>query len=96
MPETLLFQPPFDAGIFAFLAARAVTGVEEATGSSYARTLALPGGHGWFRVAWDGTSLTLDHEVEDPADSAGLVCRVRALLDLDHDPLVVDLSLIHI
>lgn len=90
MPETLPFQPPFDAGIFAFLAARAVTGVEEASGSSYARTLALPGGHAWFRVDWDGTKLTLDYEVEDPADAMELVSRVRALLDLDHDPLVVD------
>ncbi|WP_125611622.1 DNA-3-methyladenine glycosylase family protein [Specibacter cremeus] len=90
MAVTLEFHPPFDPGIFAFLAARAVAGVEEGSGASYARTVLLPGGHGWFRVAWDGRGLALEHDLEDPADLPELVTRVRRLLDLDRDPAVTD------
>ncbi|WP_113717430.1 DNA-3-methyladenine glycosylase family protein [Arthrobacter dokdonensis] len=87
------FHPPFEPGIFDFLAARAVAGVEEATSTSYARTLSLPGGHGWFRLAWDGRRLLLDHEVEDAADSPTLSAHVRHLFNLDHDPAAADAAL---
>lgn len=86
MAVTLDFTPPFDPGIFDFLAARAVAGVEEATAASYSRTLALDGGHAWFQVVWDGAALLLDYQVEDSADAPCLVARVRHLLNLDHDP----------
>lgn len=93
MAVALEFHPPFEPGIFDFLAARAVVGVEEATSSSYARTLHLPGGHGWFALAWDGNRLLLDHAVEDPADVPALVSRVRHLFNLDHDPTAADAAL---
>ncbi|WP_154605234.1 DNA-3-methyladenine glycosylase family protein [Arthrobacter sp. AQ5-05] len=86
MAVALDFIPPFDPGIFDFLAARAVAGVEEATAASYARTLSLDGGHAWFQVGWDGAALLLDYQVEDSSDAPGLVARVRHLLNLDHDP----------
>lgn len=90
MAVTLNFIPPFEPGIFAFLAARAVTGVEEASGNRYARTLQLPSGHGWFEVVWDGTSLLLEYDVENPRDSDVLLQCVRQLFNLDHDPVSAD------
>lgn len=107
MALELAFTPPFDPGIFDFLAARAVTGVEEADSLTYARTIELGGGHGaqaggsgapagshgWFRVSWDGSSLWLEHEVEDPRTGDELINRVRHLFNLDHDPVAADASL---
>lgn len=93
MAVALDFTPPFEPGIFGFLAARAVAGVEETDSASYSRTLLLPGGHGWFRVSWDGRALWLDHAVADPADAPVLLGRVRHLLNLDHDPLAADAAL---
>ena len=93
MAVALDFIEPFEPGIFEFLAARAVAGVEEATGTSYARTVSLSGGHGWFRLSWDGTALWLEHQLEDPADSPELVSMVRHLFNLDHDPGAADLLL---
>ncbi|MDD0857463.1 AlkA N-terminal domain-containing protein [Arthrobacter alpinus] len=84
------FIEPFEPGIFEFLAARAVAGVEESSGTSYARTVALAGGHGWFHVSWDGAGLWLEHQVEDPADATELVSMVRHLFNLDHDPGAAD------
>lgn len=86
MAVDLEFHPPFEPGIFDFLAARAVPGVEEATPASYSRTLQLPGGHAWFHLEWDGGSLRLEYDVEDPADASGLIAKVRHLFNLDHDP----------
>ncbi|MFQ4148397.1 AlkA N-terminal domain-containing protein [Arthrobacter sp. LAPM80] len=93
MALALDFTPPFDPGIFDFLAARAVGGVEQADSASYARTLLLPGGHGWFRVAWDGAALWLESEVEEPGDGAELMLRVRHLFNLDHNPRAADETL---
>lgn len=93
MAVALDFTPPFEPGIFDFLAARAVAGVEEAGSTCYARGLQLPGGHGWFRVNWDGAALWLEHAVEDQADSPFLLQRVRHLFNLDHDPLAADAAL---
>ena len=48
-------REPFDAaGVFAWLAARAVPGVEVAGADRYARTLLLPGGPATFDVRADG------------------------------------------
>ncbi|WP_449372436.1 DNA-3-methyladenine glycosylase family protein [Arthrobacter psychrolactophilus] len=93
MALALDFTAPFEPGIFDFLAARAVPGVEEADGASYARTVRLPRGHGWFRVYWDGSALWLEQELEDPDDAAELLRRVRHLLNLDHDPQAADAAL---
>ncbi|HEV7166689.1 MAG TPA: Ada metal-binding domain-containing protein, partial [Micrococcaceae bacterium] len=51
---SLPYREPFDPGIFDFLAARAVSGVEDADGTHYARVLALPHGHGAFDLRWTG------------------------------------------
>lgn len=87
------FTPPFEPGIFGFLAARAVAAVEEAGPSHYARTLLLAAGHGWFCVRWDGTTLQLEYDLEEQADFPELLRRVRHLFNLDHDPAPADAAL---
>ena len=86
---------PFDAaGTLAFLAARAVRGLEEVTAEgSFRRSLALPHGTGMVELRFPGGAagyvearLTLD----DLRDLAAAVARCRRLLDLDADPVAVD------
>lgn len=82
---------PFDAaGVFAWLAARAVPGVEVAGPDAYARTLLLPGGPASFEVRWDGTRLQLEATLTRVADLVPLVARVRRLFDADADPAGID------
>ncbi|MGV8845046.1 DNA-3-methyladenine glycosylase 2 family protein [Tessaracoccus sp.] len=101
---SLPVRQPFDApGVFLFLAARAVEGIEVVDVSSdsrlrYARTLALPQGPAAVDVVatrrtgadWE-VRLRLD--VTSLADVAPAVARVRRLLDLDADPVAVDAAL---
>lgn len=88
---SLPFRRPFDAsGIFAWLAPRAVEGVELAGPDHYSRLLALPGGTAWFDVRQVRDELLLTAEVTDLADLPVLVSRVRRLFDLDADPSAAD------
>jgi len=89
--EHLAYRPPFDAaGLLAFLAARAVPGVEAVDGPRYRRT---------FRRA-DGVGGRLELDLSlaagvitlrswPPEAAPGLVDRCRRLLDLDADPAAV-------
>ncbi|MCC6495497.1 MAG: DNA-3-methyladenine glycosylase 2 family protein [Propionibacteriaceae bacterium] len=82
---------PFDAaGLFAWLAARSVPGVERATADGYARTLLLPGGPATFEVGEDGGRLRLSARLSVLSDLPPLVARVRRLFDLDADPVGID------
>lgn len=87
----LPWRAPLDsAGLLDFLAARAVPGVESATGGGYARTLRLPHGTGTatLRAAasyWDATL-----RLADLRDLPVAVARLRRLLDADADPCAVD------
>lgn len=97
-------RQPFDApGVFQFLAARAVAGVEVAEISEpsllrYARTLLLPGGPGAVEVT---STLMLEAvwrvrarlELTALSDVAPAIARVRRMLDLDADPVAVDTAL---
>ncbi|GAA2223902.1 helix-turn-helix domain-containing protein [Herbiconiux moechotypicola] len=90
----LPYREPFDAaGVFAWLAARVIPGVETATADSYSRTLALPGGPAWFGVRDGGGRLSLTAHVSALGDLGALVARVRRLFDLDADPVAVDEAL---
>ena len=93
----LPYREPFDAGIFDFLAARAVPGVELASATSYTRTLRLPRGNAVFTVEYDagarGGALTLAVSTLDLHDLPVLLSRVRRLFDLDADPVAVDEAL---
>jgi AraC family transcriptional regulator of adaptative response / DNA-3-methyladenine glycosylase II len=79
---------PFDgAAVLAFLAARAIDGVESVRDGTYRRTLALPGGGGPATVAF--TPRADGVEVDDPrAAAVG-----RALFGLDQDPAAVHAAL---
>jgi AraC family transcriptional regulator of adaptative response / DNA-3-methyladenine glycosylase II len=85
---------PFDGGaVLAFLAARAIAGVEEVAGGTYRRTLTLP--HGAALLALtpsnDGVEATL--RLDDPRDEAEALRRARALFGLDADPHAVAAAL---
>jgi AraC family transcriptional regulator of adaptative response / DNA-3-methyladenine glycosylase II len=76
------------------MAARAVTGVEEATATSFSRHLRMPGGPAWFEVRQEETErLHLRARVAHLGDLAPLVATARRIFDLDADPLAVDEAL---
>ena len=87
--------PPFAARhLFAFLAARAVPGVEAWDGQTFHRALTLPGGHGVAGLTpGDGATVRAVFELADGGDLDEAVRRVRRLLDLDAEPLVIDAAL---
>ncbi|MGF0115280.1 AlkA N-terminal domain-containing protein [Promicromonospora sp. Marseille-Q5078] len=95
-------REPFDSrGVVAFLAARAVDGVEVADldgdDARYARTLYLPHGPGAAEVvAGPGVGpgrVAVRLELAAAADVSVAVTRLRRLLDLDADPAAVDTTL---
>lgn len=91
---SLPYRQPFDPGIFSFLAARTINGIETGTDCSYARSLRLPHGDARFRVDYDastpGRTLTLTIGAVDLRDLPALLSRVRRLFDLDADPVAID------
>ncbi len=81
-------------GLFAWMAARAVSGAEAATASTFARTLRLPHGPAWFELRLDDLErVRLRAALTNLADLSTLVTRARRLFDLDADPDAVDESL---
>ena len=84
MDLTRLARAPYDLdGELAFLAARAVPGVEAWDGERYHRSLDLPHGHG---VAVVDRSGSIDLMLEDERDRAEAERRLRRLFDVDVDP----------
>jgi len=87
--------------LIAFLAARAVPGVEQAEvqaqgGAWYHRTLALPHGPGVVKLEADDVSepgltafVRASFELHDLRDTSAAVERVRRLIDADCDPVAV-------
>lgn len=87
-------EPMDAAGIFAWMAARALSGVETTTQTSFARHLRMPGGPAWFEVRQDETArLRLRARVTHLSDLAPLVATARRIFDLDADPIAVDSAL---
>ncbi|BDZ39084.1 hypothetical protein GCM10025863_16980 [Microbacterium suwonense] len=88
-------RTPIDAaGVFAWMAARAVPGVEEATATSFARHLRMPGGPAHLEIRQDADArLHLRVRVTGLGDLAPLVSISRRLFDLDADPAAVDEAL---
>jgi AraC family transcriptional regulator of adaptative response / DNA-3-methyladenine glycosylase II len=92
----LAVREPFAADqLLAFLAARAVPGVEHWDGVAYHRALDLPGGHGTATVTParrgdGGPSVRARLRLTDWGDLTAAVRRLRRLLDLDADPRAVD------
>ncbi|MEV6158901.1 AlkA N-terminal domain-containing protein [Nonomuraea sp. NPDC052129] len=83
----LAYRPPLDAAaLFAYLAARAVPGVEEGGAGFYRRSLRLPYGTAVVSVTDGGDHMRCELLLEDVRDLAVAVRRCRVLLDLDADP----------
>ncbi|HLH14097.1 MAG TPA: AlkA N-terminal domain-containing protein [Solirubrobacteraceae bacterium] len=80
-------RSPFDArGLLAFLARRAVPGVEDAREDAYRRSLRLPHGAGVVELRPADGYVHARYRLEDLRDLAAAMQRSRALLDLDSDP----------
>ena len=88
----LSYRPPYDwKGVLAFLAARALKGVEHVTDSSYARTVQLGEAKGWIRVTQSTKKHALMVEFTHSLTPVlpALLSRVRALFDLNARPDVI-------
>lgn len=81
-------------GLFAWMSARAISGAETATATTFARTLRLPHGPAWFELRLDETGrVRLRARLTHLADLSTLVTRARRLFDLDADPIAIDEAL---
>ncbi|MGA8620716.1 MAG: AlkA N-terminal domain-containing protein [Candidatus Sulfotelmatobacter sp.] len=84
----LRFRPPYDwKGMLAFLAARAIPGVEAVVGERYRRSISLHGIHGYFEILLDEVNHALVARVEfgDPRSLFFITERIRAMFDLNAD-----------
>jgi AraC family transcriptional regulator of adaptative response / DNA-3-methyladenine glycosylase II len=87
-------REPFDGeSLVAFLAARAIPGVEEVVGRTYRRTLALEHGPAVIALTPETRMVRANLRLADLRDLTAAVARCRRLLDLDADPLAVSSQL---
>ena len=85
----LSYRPPYDwKGVLAFLAGRALKGVEHVTDSHYSRTVQLGAAKGWIRVTQSRKKHALLVELTHSLTPVlpALLSRLRALFDLDARP----------
>ncbi len=90
---TLSYRPPFDwRAMLAFLAYRAIPGVELVTDSSYARTFSIGGEHGHFEVCFGEQSNALQVQIVAPQSRqlTHIVDRIRSIFDLRADSALID------
>ncbi len=86
----LAHRLPYDGtGTLAFLAQRAVPGVEAGSSTHFARTLTLPHGCGTVELVPDDGHVRARLRLDDLRDLTPAVQRCRRLLDLDADPVAV-------
>ncbi len=90
LPVRAPFAP--DA-VMAFLAGRAVPGVESYDGHTYRRSLDLPGGAAVAAVVAHDDHVAARLDLSAWSDLGVAVQRIRRLLDLDSDPVAVDATL---
>src|SRR5947199_10719924 len=96
LAETLEFTRPFaGAELIAFLARRAVPGVEEVVRGRYRRTLRLPGGPAVAELAAHADRVECVLQLIDPVYRVEAVERFCRLLDLGPQPLAVVAYLAH-
>ena len=90
----LPYREPFDGdSLVAFLAARAIPGVEEVEGSTYRRTLFLEHGAGIVSLTPAARFVRCELHLDDLRDLTAAVARSRRLLDLDADPISISSQL---
>ncbi|MFD0486174.1 DNA-3-methyladenine glycosylase family protein [Saccharopolyspora spinosporotrichia] len=86
----LPYRSPIDIeGLFGFMAARALSGVEDAGPSHYTRSLRLPHGTGIATLRPADKHVAAALRLTDLRDLGSAVSRLRRLLDLDADPVAV-------
>jgi AraC family transcriptional regulator of adaptative response / DNA-3-methyladenine glycosylase II len=84
----LRFRPPYHwKGMLAFLAARAMPGVEVVDLNSYRRSISLNGCPGYFEVSLDNEhhALRVRVQIADPHSLYVIIERIRAMFDLNAD-----------
>jgi AraC family transcriptional regulator, regulatory protein of adaptative response / DNA-3-methyladenine glycosylase II len=87
----LVHREPYRAAeLFGFLAARAVTGVEEADGAGLRRVVATRHGPAIVAIQPGQAHVTARLRLPDLSDLGTVVAALRRLLDLDADPASVD------
>jgi AraC family transcriptional regulator, regulatory protein of adaptative response / DNA-3-methyladenine glycosylase II len=90
----LPYREPFDGrSLIAFLADRAIPGVEEVEGSTYRRTLSLEHGAGTLSLTPAVRHVRCELHLDDLRDLTAAVARSRRLLDLDADPVSISAQL---
>jgi AraC family transcriptional regulator of adaptative response / DNA-3-methyladenine glycosylase II len=83
-------RAPLDAGaLIAFFGMRAVPGVEQLDGDVFRRSLRLPHGFGVVELRSLGERVAVRLRLDDARDEEAAVARVRAMLDLDADPVAI-------
>lgn len=88
----LPYHPPYDwDSLLAFLASRAIPGVEEVVSGAYRRSFALGGRHGILEVRHDKSVAALEARVRfcEPLSLLPIVTRLRALFDLAAETSVI-------
>jgi AraC family transcriptional regulator, regulatory protein of adaptative response / DNA-3-methyladenine glycosylase II len=86
---TLAYRPPYDwDGVAAFLARRAIRGVEQVSASGYARTIRLARGYARLQVApvQGEHALRLQVWRAEPGDLFEIATTARRVFDLTADP----------
>ena len=81
----LPYHPPYDwESLLAFLASRAIPGVEEVVSGAYRRSFSLEGRHGILEVRHDKSVAALEARIRfcEPLSLLPIVTRLRALFDL--------------
>jgi AraC family transcriptional regulator of adaptative response / DNA-3-methyladenine glycosylase II len=96
----LACREPFDgAALLAFLASRAIPGVEQVTGGRYTRTIRGPDGPGLVELTMPaergaaGRHVLLRARLPGGGEAGEVARRCRQLLDLDADPCVIAAAL---
>lgn len=85
-------RPPYDhASLVAFLAARAIPGVEQVSGDRYRRSVAVDGHRGWLELRPSRRASTVEVEISTSLlpRLALIVARVRSLVDADAHPRLI-------
>ncbi len=84
----LPYRPPYDwESLLAFLAGRAIPGVEEVVSGAYRRSFALLGRHGILEVRHEKSVQALEARIRfsEPVSLLPIVTRLRAMFDLAAD-----------
>ncbi len=86
----LAYRAPMDAeGVIAYLARRAIPGIEEVVDGAYRRSVRLPGGTGILELAPGEGRIRARYRLDEAPDEPTAVERSRLLFDLDADPQAV-------